>query len=83
MFLILQILSFTLHSQSLFPSYNPVYIDTEVPRVDIYMDNTSLQSLYQAGNEDSNVEYRATFKFASSVLIDTVWEPFAGEFVKN
>jgi len=71
---LLQIVSVSLYSQSLFPSYSPVYIDAEVPRIDIFMDNSSLQSLYQAGNEDSNVEYRATFKFSSSALNDTVYD---------
>ena len=72
--IVLQFLGVNLYSQSLFPSYLPVYVDTEVPRVDIYIENSYLQSLYQAGNEDSDLEYRATFKFTSSALVDTVYE---------
>jgi len=74
MLFVMQILCVNIYSQSLFPSYLPVYIDSEVPRVDISIDNSYLQSLYQAGNEDSNVEYRATFKFTSSTLVDTVYD---------
>ena len=74
LFTVLHLFSINSYSQRLFPSHLPVYVDTEVPRVDIYMDNSSLQSLYQAANEDSNVEYRATFKFTSSALVDTVYE---------
>ncbi|MGD9977565.1 MAG: CotH kinase family protein [Bacteroidales bacterium] len=64
-----------LYSQNLFPEKSPVFIDSEVPRVDIYMDELLLDSLYMAGNE---VEYRATFMFTSSSLVDTVFNVGVG-----
>lgn len=73
-FIVIHAFCVNLYSQDLFPDYSPVYLDKEVPRVDIYIDNSYLQSLYQVGNEDSNLEYRATFKFTSSALVDTVYE---------
>lgn len=63
-----------LKAQVLFPESKPVYIDTEVPRVDIYIQVLDLQSLYLEGNEGSNIEYRAVFKFTSSTLIDTIYD---------
>lgn len=63
-----------LHSQNLFPENEPVYVDTEVPRIDITMLDVDLLNLYKAGNELSNVEYRSVFVFSSSGLVDTVFD---------
>ncbi|MGE0078878.1 MAG: CotH kinase family protein [Bacteroidales bacterium] len=64
---------YEVYSQTLFPEYKPVYIDTEIPRIDIIIANTDLQAIYQSGNEESNVEYSATFVFNSSELTDTIY----------
>ncbi|MBC7124086.1 MAG: CotH kinase family protein, partial [Bacteroidales bacterium] len=45
---------------------NPLFDDSEVARVDITINPTYLQSILQAGNEESNTEYPTTFSFTSS-----------------
>lgn len=45
---------------------NPLFDDSEVARIDITINPTYLQSILQAGNEERNTEYPATFSFTSS-----------------
>ncbi|HDP74560.1 MAG TPA: hypothetical protein ENN49_01570 [Bacteroidales bacterium] len=45
---------------------NPLFDDSEVARIDITINPAYLQSILQAGNEESNTEYPATFRFTSS-----------------
>ncbi|MDI3526896.1 MAG: hypothetical protein PWR03_1079 [Tenuifilum sp.] len=47
-------------------NFNPLYDDSEVPRVDITINPEYLQIILQPGNEESNIEYPATFQFKST-----------------
>lgn len=61
-----------LFSQQFFPTFEPVYIDTEVPRIDIIIDADSLIEIYLYENLESDHEYPATFIFTSSQITDTM-----------
>ena len=65
LFLILIALS-SGRSQYDIPQRGYVFQDLEVPRIDITMDQDSLEILLHPSNTDSNHEYPASFKFTTS-----------------
>lgn len=58
------------NAQNLFPQKDTVFIDTEVPRIDITISNSYLNTILAPGNEESNVEYPATFTYTSSISLN-------------
>jgi len=67
-FLLLVIVS--LIAQPNLPANGDLYIDTEVPRVDILIDTAALDAIY--ANVWSNFEHPATFIYTSSSITDTI-----------
>lgn len=59
-----------LHAQYTFPDQGPVYADSIVPRIDIFIDPSSLAALY--ANPALDNEYPCTFIFKDLFTIDTV-----------
>ena len=55
---------FLSQAQYISPEKGLVFEDSEVPRVDIFIDNDSLNMMLDWGNLSSNHEYPATFVFA-------------------
>lgn len=72
-FILLTVIPVSSFTQNLFPPNEPVFIDTEVPRIDISISPTDLQLLLTPGNEYNNTEYPVTFIFKSSIVTDTVF----------
>ncbi len=66
------LLPFSGNSQYIFPDKGYVFDDTEIPRVDIFIDADSLQHLLETDNLQNNHEYPATFIFNKSTGIDTI-----------
>ena len=60
------------HTQPSFPSEDPVFTDTIIPRVDIFLHPDSLQAIFD--DVHSYHEYPATFIFNTGHLTDTVEE---------
>jgi len=71
LFVFLPFFSNFIISQQLFPFEQPVYFDEEVPRIDITIDQDSLNEIYLYENLESDHEYPATFIFTSSQICDT------------
>jgi hypothetical protein len=65
-------ISFCLTAQDLFPGRGTAFQDEIVPRVDIIIAATDLDAILAPGNEDSDVEYPATFMFTDAEGVDTV-----------
>ncbi|MEM1122297.1 MAG: CotH kinase family protein [Bacteroidota bacterium] len=61
-----------LHAQYQFPDSGMVFDDSEVPRVDIFIDKDSLDVILDSKNFWRNDEYRATFTFTTSKTVETV-----------
>jgi len=61
-----------LAAQTPFPADGPVFIDTEVPRVDLTLLAADLTALFAAGNEYSDTEYSGRFIFKTTAGSDTV-----------
>lgn len=61
----------TLYGQYTQPDDGLLFVDNEVPRIDVYVDSDSLELLFD--DLFSNHEFPATFVFTSSGLIDTVY----------
>ena len=59
-------------SQSVNPSLGKAFVDTEVPRVDIIIDEDHLAKILSTPN--SNAEFPAAFIYTTSSSIDTVAE---------
>lgn len=55
-----------------FPDKGFVFNDTEVPKIYITLNEADLSALLEPGNEYSDYEYPATFKFESSTVTETV-----------
>ena len=68
--LLLCFTSVSLYSQYTHPDDGLLFIDDEVPRIDIFMDSDSLDLLLE--DVFSNHEFPATFIFTSSGLVDTI-----------
>ena len=62
--------SIELNAQFINPSAGPIFIDTEVPRVDINLPQESIDAILE--DVFSNEEYEAQFIFTSSEIKDTV-----------
>lgn len=60
----------TLKSQTEFPEQGPVFRDDMVPRVDITIDQDTLDWIYE--NVDSYEEFRCEFKFTTDTLQETL-----------
>lgn len=71
LFILVISLSNYVKSQQYFPIQTPVYFDQEVPRIDIFIAQDSLDELYLDENLESDHEYPATFIFTSSLVCDT------------
>ncbi|SDC30876.1 CotH kinase family protein [Williamwhitmania taraxaci] len=63
-----------LAAQTPFPENGQVFIDTEVPRIDITLSATDLTALFALGGEYSDTEYPGMFIFKSGVTADTLQE---------
>lgn len=63
-------ISFSLNAQFLNPEPGPVFVDDEVPRIDINIDETFIEAI--ANDPWSNEEYEAQFIFTSSEIKDTL-----------
>ena len=61
-------------AQNPFPELGEVFRDDVVPRIDILIDQDSLDALYAPGNEESNHHYPATFIFNNENILDTIEE---------
>ena len=68
--LLLLFTSITLKSQAEFPELGPVFRDDMVPRVDITIDQDTLDWIYE--NVDSYIEFRCEFKFTTDTLQETL-----------
>lgn len=62
----------TLYSQYEQPTPGVVFVEDEVPRIDLFMAQSDIDKILE--NIESNEEYPATFIFQSSELIDTIME---------
>ena len=62
----------TARSQPLFPIEGIAFEDLAVSRVDVFLDQDSLDVLLAPGNEESYHEYAAQFIFSHSAGVDTV-----------
>jgi len=71
---ILLLLSSYGYSQNLFPEPGPVFDDSGIPRVDVLIATTDLETLLAEGNEFSNVEFPVTFIFTNGMNSDTLEE---------
>jgi len=60
----------TVYCQPAFPDKGQVFVDTIVPRIDIYIHPDSLALIYE--NPDSNHEFPADFVFDKGVIKDTI-----------
>ena len=68
----LLIFSTRLTAQPTFPENGPVFVDTIVPRVDIFINPDTLEWIYE--NVNSNIEFRADFIFDNGDIRDTIEE---------
>ncbi len=59
-------------AQTPFPDSGPVFVDTEVPRIDLFLSSSDLATLLASGNEYSDTEYSGRFIFKSSEETDTI-----------
>ncbi len=62
--------SMTLTGQPNFPDNGPVFVDSVVPRVDIFINPDTLEWIYE--NVDSNIEFHADFIFNNGEIQDTI-----------
>lgn len=65
--------AFLLPAQPNFPENGPLYIDTVVPRIDIFINPDTLDWLYEQGNLDSNIEFHAAFVFDNGIVRDSIY----------
>ena len=65
--------SFLLFSQANFPENGPLYNDTIVPRIDIFVNADTLDWLYQEENAESNVEFQAAFVYDNGTIRDSIY----------
>ena len=61
-----------LPAQTLIPELGEVFTQSVVPRIDILIAESDLESLFAEGNEWSNYEYEATFIFDNGNILDTL-----------
>jgi len=59
-----------LEAQPTFPENGPVFVDTVVPHVDIFINPDTLEWIYD--NVDSNIEFHAIFIFDNGDIRDTI-----------
>ncbi len=59
--------------QANFPENGPLYIDSTVPRVDIFINPDTLDWLYQEENAESNIEFHAAFVFNNGTIRDSIY----------
>jgi len=59
-------------SQATFPENGPLYVDTLVPRIDIFINPDTLDWLYQEENLQSDIEFHAVFVFDNGTVRDTI-----------
>ncbi len=59
-------------AQERFPDPGYVFDDSEVPRIDIFLNSDSLEQLLLPENRDSRHEYPATFYFKKGDQVDTI-----------
>lgn len=64
--LLIMLLSFSVTAQPNIPDAGPVFIDTEVPRIDITINPDTLAWIYE--NVNSDIEFHADFHFTSSEI---------------
>ncbi len=63
---------FWLQAQYVQPESGPVFVEDEVPRVDLFLPQSDLDKIFE--DVESDEEFAATFIFTSSELIDTLEE---------
>ncbi|MEA3463098.1 MAG: CotH kinase family protein [Bacteroidota bacterium] len=84
LFLTLLSTSFFTHAQVIYPEAGFVFDDAEVPRIDLHISTSNLQSLY--ADPESNMEYYATFTFtradSTEGPIDVALR-FRGDTIRN
>jgi len=59
-------------AQTPFPDPGPVFDDTVLPRIDLFLSPDSLDALYKPGDEWKNHHYPATFIFDNGTIRDTL-----------
>ena len=64
--------SFLLQAQAVFPENGPLYVDTVVPRIDIFVNPDTLDWLYEEENLESNIEFHAAFVFDNGTVRDSI-----------
>ncbi len=62
-----------IYGQANFPDNGPLYVDTVVPRIDIYVDPDTLDWLYQQENLESDIEFHASFVFDNGTIRDSIY----------
>jgi len=62
----------TIQAQNLFPSLGEIFKDDIVPRIDIIIPNTDLNTILDPINANSNTEYSASFIFDNGNVRDTL-----------
>ncbi len=70
--LFLLLIGFNLPAQPNFPGNYPIFIDSLVANVNIYIDPDSLAQIFHPDSAESYHEYPATFVFDNGVLSDTI-----------
>ncbi len=58
--------------QSFTPEYNPLYDDTRVATIRVELLPAHLDTILSVGNEESDVEYPATFTYNDGTTVETV-----------
>ncbi|MEO1258294.1 MAG: CotH kinase family protein [Bacteroidota bacterium] len=64
--------SLKIFAQNLFPDPGEVFRDDVVPKINIFINQDSLNAIVAPGNEESNHHYLADFVFDNGHIIDTV-----------
>lgn len=71
--LVIILLTFVVYGQGNFPENGPLYIDTVVPRIDIYVNPDTLNWLYEHDNLESDIEFSASFVFDNGTIRDSIY----------
>ncbi len=58
--------------QANFPENGPLFIDTVVPRIDIFVNPDTLEWLYEHENLESNIEFHAAFVYDNGTIRDSI-----------
>ncbi len=70
--LLLLAIPFLAAAQYVHPTDGDLFINTEVPRIDIIIADDDIDFILDPSNENSDTEFPATFIFSSSSVLDTI-----------